>query len=171
MAWWIMMQHHHAPTRLLDWTRSPFVAAYFAVVDERETDGVIWVVERRCLDAQGPKTVNGFDKWLDEPQGKGPPSLFSVEAEMRTERMIAQQTVMTVADQTGADHGEIVMRSPVPPVVDGVCMRATIRIPAASKPAFLAGLQRMNISARTLFPGIDGLGRSLAEFVSLAGRS
>jgi hypothetical protein len=38
-----------------------------------------------------------------------------------------------------------------------------ICIPARMKPTLLAQLQKMNIDARTLFPGVDGVGRSIRE--------
>ena len=42
-----------------------------------------------------------------------------------------------------------------------------IVIPHKIKPDFLAELRRMNITAAALFPGVDGLGRSIADLTSL----
>jgi hypothetical protein len=39
------MQHYGAPTRLQDWTRSPFVAAYFAYREDRGRDVAIWAIQ------------------------------------------------------------------------------------------------------------------------------
>src|SRR3954462_9410938 len=42
------MQHYRAPTRLLDWTYSPFVAAYFAFAEVPTEDSVaVWAINAR----------------------------------------------------------------------------------------------------------------------------
>jgi hypothetical protein len=42
-----------------------------------------------------------------------------------------------------------------------------IVIPEKLKPEFLRRLQIMNITANSLFPGVDGLGRSVREFIQV----
>jgi len=47
LGWWEIMQHHSVPTRLLDWTRSPFVALWFAFDGHEDGDGdaALWVLD------------------------------------------------------------------------------------------------------------------------------
>ena len=47
---WAYMQHHDCPTRLLDWTASAFVGAYFAVDQLPKTDGSLFVVAPAALE-------------------------------------------------------------------------------------------------------------------------
>lgn len=181
--WWTYMQHHGVPTRLLDWTTSPFVAAYFAVEREDEDpDGAIWIINSASFEdplrlrypesmpkSEGHDTGSNWDdpevfwKCFRDPYAKA--TLASATPARQTDRMIAQQTISFSSPQILAKHDEIIFEA-IPDEPRGKACKKLI-IPSDQKTGFLRQLRRMNITGATLFPGIDGFGKSVRELIAI----
>jgi hypothetical protein len=171
IGWWALMQHYGAPTRLLDWTESAFVAAYFAVERDPDAAGSVFALLPGALERAMRAAFADHDTARDEhkrfvEQDPPRPSLYAIELKRHTNRMGAQQTLFTVSPQILADHQELI--ASVIPVEKATQLEfRRYVIPPALKPEFMRRLRTMNITARALFPGIDGLGRSITELVKV----
>jgi FRG domain len=170
LAWWSLMQHHGAPTRLLDWSKSPYVAAYFAVDSEPSQDGAIWYFHAnrlaRRMDESGGIPFDSAMKRLPELFGAAcdHPTCYLFERKTRIERMVTQQGGFTASLDVLADHADLIERALRNDEKEWL---RTLIIPAQLKPEFLLQLYRLNVNGVALFPGIDGLGRSMKELATL----
>jgi hypothetical protein len=165
------MQHYGAPTRLLDWTASPYVAAYFAVSDHLDENGAIWAFHPATVVDALTAEIDSNQSFEEVLQGEQPPRNVALYISRRkSTREIAQQAHFTMSfahtlEQEGAiaeANADVMSREP------GRIWCQKMVIPKEQKPEFLDQLRRMNVTANSLFPGVDGLGRSLGDLARIA---
>jgi hypothetical protein len=178
--WLSLAQHHGLPTRLLDWTYSPFVALHFATQDvERfDLDGVIWCIDysrthrllpqrlRKALkDEQADvftaeilapvaSTLPKFDQLA--PRGK--PFVLFLEPPSLDDRIVNQFALFSMMSSPSAHMNDWLPRH------GSLCRK--IIIPAKLKWEVRDKLDQANITERVLFPGLDGLSRWLQRYYS-----
>jgi len=165
--WWTLMQQYSCPTRLLDWTYSPYVAAYFAAEQLPDVDGAIWFFNSAHLDTFTSrrygemKNLDNNCFYCDDPH----PAVYQFFPVLHTERSVAQQGAYTVSTDILAEHSTLIARTFEDSA--GHTFLSRVVIPARLKSEFLSRLRSMNITASSLFPGMDGVGRAVREHVRL----
>src|SRR5688572_11585564 len=87
-----------------------------------------------------------------------PATVFPLAGKLLNERMIAQQGLFTVGSHLEMAHDDVIQRMLSHTVL---VTFGRWEIAAELKPKFLAHLRSMNITARSLFPGLDGFGKSI----------
>jgi hypothetical protein len=171
-----LMQHHGAPTRLLDCTYSPFVAAQMAIKEgKQEKDHVIWCFNAEWMDRHfktlfGEKKAQEHDRKRDDTtfdpiyiNCKDVKSFVHQENPfLLNERLTIQQGLFLCPGNVGQTFLKNLYEMNGWKSKNNVYM-LRLRLTHKERAEFARMLKRMNLSEAALFPGLDGFARSLGE--------
>jgi len=179
--WIALAQHHGLPTRLLDWSFSPYVALHFATVNRAEwnRDAMVWCVDCVKIKNYLPRKLQQLLKredsdvltveMLDEVAPtlaaldglSKKPFLAFFEPPSLDDRIMNQAALLSVSSRADLsvsrwlyEHQQLFHR---------------IVIPARLKQEIRDKLDQANINERILFPGLDGLSLWLTRYYSPTG--
>ncbi len=177
LSWLALMQHHGVPTRLLDWTRSPYVAAFFAAdhSPDQPCQFVIWAMDTLWLKQAAITKLSTTEgpEYLPLDAHLGTPSDFSRHFLENRVTFVAPVQPTRVNSRQTNQKGLFLCTGDVgkPFALNLVNTRLAnmppywgyrVVLPDATRKDVLRDLNRLNVNHATLFPGLDGFSQALS---------
>jgi hypothetical protein len=175
----VAAQHHGLPTRFLDWTYSPLVAAHFATlgVPADKRDRVIWRLDWQrvherfelppiAMPIQDLARMFGdeaeeFTPWaLFRRRAKDKPFACMVEPPSLDSRIVMQSAVFTLCSDKTRAFDEFLEAHGLGDAL------TRLRIPAKEVSRLRDQLDMASVDERRLFPDLDGLAAFLQRYYS-----
>ena len=176
----VSAQHHGAPTRLLDWTFSPLIAAHFATLcGQPNCDRVVWRLDWFAVHEHfGLKPLAFLVSDLDEALQKfsynsawdlfrtkqmEKPFVCMLEPPALDARIIAQSAAFTLSSTKTKGLDEILRENRLTRCLTKFIIRA-------NKIDFIRDqLDLCGIDERKIFPDLDGVAAEIARYYSATG--
>ena len=173
----VAAQHHGVPTRLLDWTYSPLIAAHFATLprsDGQERDRAVWRLDWQRvhrhfgfpvlalgLDDMGRamNTEKPLTPWeLFETDARKHPFACMVEPPSVDERLVGQAAAFTLCSDNTQSFDAFLAQHGLSDAL------SRITIPTADVPRIRDQLDMVGADERRLFPDLDGVAAKLRRY-------
>ncbi|MFL6290260.1 MAG: FRG domain-containing protein [Thermoanaerobaculia bacterium] len=177
----VAAQHHGLPTRLLDWTYSPLVAAHFATLDrhirvDRAVDCAVWRLDWKKVHRQfefpelalliqdlDELFVKGgrFSPWSLFCRGeKEKPFACMIEPPSLDARIVAQAAVFTLCSEKARPFDEFLETHGLGDAL------TRFLIPADEVARVRDQLDLAGVDERRLFPDLDGVAAQMRRYYS-----
>lgn len=181
--WLSYIQHYGGPTRLVDFSYSPYIACFFAlddILDHRDSGAAIYGVNKAIL-WQAIAVKNNFEYpynwfWVGYKTNEifnnlkfttNDNSILFLERKTNHERTSIQQGVFLVSlNRNASFHDELfrffnIKESDKNENITPETSIIKIKINYSSAINMMKELHKMNINSETLFPGLEGFTKSL----------
>ena len=176
LEWLALLRHHGGPTRLLDFSFSPFIATYFALKDADDACAV-WAINNSWLRNESRTFVTkhlelGDTVWDQFRSCRDGTSFEKMFWNKRPFRFVSSANPMCLNERLTLQQGLFLCPGDLTAsFVDNLRMNGTrqhvhkivvrFRNRNEGRAEALARLRKMNIDSTTLFAGLDGFAQSL----------